>query len=298
LIAESFSMEASMLKLWPFLVSATFVLAAPAAALAARGEATTNVNMRAGPGTEYPAVSLIPADARIDIHGCLKDGAWCDVSWRGNRGWVDARYLDYFRGGHYVYLPDYVNIIDVPLVTFSLGDYWNDYYVGEPWYGRLGYWQGFWRSHGRYGHEGGGHGRFVREQGAPGPGQHAANAAANPGPLGGKERRHELVRSDQRPAVGVRGGFHPSVVGHVRPGQTQFGARAGTTHFAGHFGASHFGAPHVLSGFSASHVAGITPHAFASVGHGPIGGAPHVGGGIAHVGGGGFHGAAGGHGRR
>jgi uncharacterized protein YraI len=62
-----------MLKLWPFLVSATFVLAAPATALAARGEATTNVNMRAGPGTEYPAVSLIPADARIDIHGCLKD---------------------------------------------------------------------------------------------------------------------------------------------------------------------------------------------------------------------------------
>jgi hypothetical protein len=28
------------------------------------------------PCTEYPAVSLIPADARIDIHGCLRDGAW------------------------------------------------------------------------------------------------------------------------------------------------------------------------------------------------------------------------------
>ncbi len=38
-----------MMKFWQIPVAALFVLAAPTAALAARGYATTDVNMRAGP---------------------------------------------------------------------------------------------------------------------------------------------------------------------------------------------------------------------------------------------------------
>lgn len=133
-------------------LAAALLISTPVIALAARGYVTSDVNMRAGPGTGYPVVDLIPADAHVIIHGCLNDYAWCDVSWRGDRGWVSADYLDYFYRNRYVYFPDYVNVIDAPIVTFSLGTYWNDYYIGRPWYGRLSYWQGYWRSHGRYGY--------------------------------------------------------------------------------------------------------------------------------------------------
>ncbi len=134
-----------------FLVAA-LLISTPAVALAARGYVTSNVKMRAGPGTGYPVVDPIPADARVIIHGCLSDYAWCDVSWRGGRGWVFADNLDYFYNDRYVYLPDYADEIGVPILTFSLGSYWNDYYIGKPWYGRLSYWQGYWQSHGRYGY--------------------------------------------------------------------------------------------------------------------------------------------------
>ena len=130
---------------------AVLLISTPAIAFAARGYATSDVNMHAGPGTGYPVVDIIPAHARITIYGCLSDYAWCDVSWRGDRGWVSADDLDYFYNNRYVYLPGYADVIDVPILTFSLGTYWNDYYVGRPWYGRLSYWQSYWQSHGRYG---------------------------------------------------------------------------------------------------------------------------------------------------
>jgi len=68
-------------------------LAVPAAAWAAEGFATANVNMRSGPSTRYPAVTLIPAGESVEIHGCLADRPWCDVSFYGGRGWVAGQYV-------------------------------------------------------------------------------------------------------------------------------------------------------------------------------------------------------------
>jgi uncharacterized protein YraI len=128
-------------------VAAMLFIAVPGVALAARGYATNDVDMHAGPGVGYPVVDTIPAGAHVDIHGCLDGDSWCDVSWDQDRGWVAAAYLNYFYNNRYVYLPDYVGEIDVPLVTFSLGTYWNDYYVGRPWYHRRAHWQRYWHHH-------------------------------------------------------------------------------------------------------------------------------------------------------
>ena len=65
--------------------------------------------MRAGPGTEYPVVKTVPAGAPVNVHGCLSDHDWCDVSWSGDRGWVSADYLNYFYNNRYVYLPSYAD---------------------------------------------------------------------------------------------------------------------------------------------------------------------------------------------
>ena len=69
-------------------------IAAILCSLAAQGEAgaatvavaTANVNMRAGPGTEYPVVATIPAGSPITAWGCVADYSWCDVTWGGEIG--------------------------------------------------------------------------------------------------------------------------------------------------------------------------------------------------------------------
>ena len=96
-------------------ISAFIALAVPALAFAANGYTTANVHMRAGPGIGYPVVTTIPEGAKIEIHGCLADRDWCDVTWDGYRGWVSAHYLQYFYEDHYVYLPDYFDVIGVPI---------------------------------------------------------------------------------------------------------------------------------------------------------------------------------------
>jgi uncharacterized protein YraI len=129
---------------------AAAVLLMPAAALAAPGIVTTTVSLRAGPGEGFPTVDRIPGGAGVNIHGCLRGTAWCDVSWSNDRGWVSSQYLEYLYRNHYVYLPDYVDEIDVPVVPFMLTSYWSSYYAGRPWYHRRAYWSGYWQSHERF----------------------------------------------------------------------------------------------------------------------------------------------------
>jgi uncharacterized protein YraI len=130
------------------LLFAAALLLAPTAALAAPGLVSVSVGMRAGPGPGFPTVDRIPAGSHVNIHGCLRGGAWCDVSWQDDRGWISSRYLEYLYRNHYVYLPDYVDEVDV--VPFVLSSYWSSYYAGRPWYHRRAYWNGYWQSHARF----------------------------------------------------------------------------------------------------------------------------------------------------
>ncbi|QOZ80486.1 peptide-binding protein [Bradyrhizobium sp. CCBAU 53351] len=123
------------------------LLLAPTAALAAPGIVTVSTGLRAGPGPGFPLVDRVPEGARVNIHGCLRGNAWCDVSFSDDRGWVSSQYLEYLYRNHYVYLPDYVEEIDVPVVPFVLTSYWSSYYAGRPWYHRHAYWNNYWSSH-------------------------------------------------------------------------------------------------------------------------------------------------------
>jgi len=57
-------------------------------AAAAPAVATTNVNLRQGPGTASRAITTIPAGAPIDVTGC--EGQWCQVTFQGQSGFVIA----------------------------------------------------------------------------------------------------------------------------------------------------------------------------------------------------------------
>lgn len=136
------------MRLRSILVAA--LLLAPTAALAAPGIVTVSTGLRAGPGSGFPVVDRIPEGARVNIHGCLRGNAWCDVSFSDDRGWVSSQYLEYLYRNHYVYLPDYVDEIDVPVAPFVLTSYWSSYYQGRPWYRRHAYWNNYWTSHERF----------------------------------------------------------------------------------------------------------------------------------------------------
>src|SRR5258708_19477250 len=109
---------------------AAAVLLMPTAALAAPGIVTATVSLRAGPGEGFPTVDRIPGGARVNIHGCLRGTACCDVSSSHHLGWLSSQYLEYLYPDRYVYLPDYVDEIDVPVVPFALTSYWSSYYAG------------------------------------------------------------------------------------------------------------------------------------------------------------------------
>jgi uncharacterized protein YraI len=64
---------------------------APVAAQAAFTHTTSNLNLRAGPGTHYPVRKVIPAGAAIDVHSC--GHTWCYTAWAGHQGYVNHDYL-------------------------------------------------------------------------------------------------------------------------------------------------------------------------------------------------------------
>ncbi len=111
------------------------LVALPAIAEAAEGFATANVNMRSGPSTAYPAVTMIPVGAPLQINGCLNETPWCDVSFYGGRGWVAGRYIQATYQSRRIYVgPQYYRPLGIPTVVFNFDDYWGRYYRGRDFY--------------------------------------------------------------------------------------------------------------------------------------------------------------------
>jgi uncharacterized protein YraI len=117
-----------------------FGLIVPAASPAQTAYTGKTVNLRAGPSREYPLVARLPAGTPVEVNGCVDDWTWCDVSFGFDRGWVYAGNLEYpYQDRRVVILYD-GPILGFPIVTFSVGPYWDTYYHARPWYSRRDYW--------------------------------------------------------------------------------------------------------------------------------------------------------------
>lgn len=114
------------------LVACGLTLGVGQAVAAPPSVATANVNMRAGPGTAYPVVAVVPQGAPVQTFGCLANGSWCDVGYASARGWVSAGYLTMVVAGRTVVISPRVS---VPVVTFTPA-YWNVHYTSYSWYRR------------------------------------------------------------------------------------------------------------------------------------------------------------------
>jgi uncharacterized protein YraI len=125
----------SVKNLFVKIAAAGLLMLAPAIAQAAEGYSTANVNMRAGPSTRYPAVAVIPAGSSVEIRGCLSDVNWCDVEFYGGRGWVSGQYLQALYQQRRVYVgPQYYRPLGIPMIRFSVDNYWDRYYRNRDFY--------------------------------------------------------------------------------------------------------------------------------------------------------------------
>ncbi len=134
------------------------VQAAPPEANLGSGTVNTNVNLRRGPGTNYNVITLIPAGAAVVLGDC--NGAWCQVTYQGQDGYVIATSLG--QGGPppprsaaagYPPPPGYPPDYPAPVYVAPSPYYGPYYYYGYrpyyygygPYYGwRGGYWRRHW----------------------------------------------------------------------------------------------------------------------------------------------------------
>jgi uncharacterized protein YraI len=137
------TMEHNKIRGWMRTAAVSAALAVPLAAAAQQAFTTDMLNLRAGPGVEYPVVATLSEGQSLEVMGCQNGYDWCDVVLPdGLRGWVAASYLQFAYQGTPVPLASYAPAIGVPIVTFGLGAYWGSYYRDRPWYNEPRWWNG------------------------------------------------------------------------------------------------------------------------------------------------------------
>ena len=85
-------------------------------ALAIPGYSTAHLNLRSGPGTQYPIVGVMEYNVRSDITGCLVDYSWCSITVAGLTGWASAQYLVVDEGGSILQVDEQGAATGIPVV--------------------------------------------------------------------------------------------------------------------------------------------------------------------------------------
>ncbi|TAM00232.1 MAG: peptide-binding protein [Paraburkholderia sp.] len=116
------------------------LIASPPAAAQTPAFTNTTVNLFAGPAGDYPIVAQVPGGVPVSVWGCLAGFSWCDISLSGLRGWVWGGFLNYTFQGRPVPVMSYGPMIGLPVVTFSLGAYWGNFYRDRPWFRNQAHW--------------------------------------------------------------------------------------------------------------------------------------------------------------
>ncbi|MEX0408107.1 DUF1236 domain-containing protein [Aquibium sp. LZ166] len=81
--------------------------------------ATTDLNIRSGPGPQYEVVGAIGASEAATVNGCLQGSKWCQVTHNGIIGWAYSEYLAGDFGGERVVISAAPATAQVPVVDYD-----------------------------------------------------------------------------------------------------------------------------------------------------------------------------------
>ena len=81
--------------------------------------ATTDLNIRRGPGPQFEVVGVIAANDMATVTGCIQGSQWCSVSYNGIEGWSFSAYLATDFSGNQVYLAEPPPALALPTLTYD-----------------------------------------------------------------------------------------------------------------------------------------------------------------------------------
>ena len=105
-------------KIGSLALAGVFAFAGPALAQF-NATATTDLNIRSGPGPQYEVVGAIGASEAATVNGCLQGSKWCQVSHNGITGWSYSEYLTGDFGGQRVAISAAPATAQVPVVDYD-----------------------------------------------------------------------------------------------------------------------------------------------------------------------------------
>ncbi|MDR3375952.1 MAG: SH3 domain-containing protein, partial [Ancalomicrobiaceae bacterium] len=121
--------------------------AGPTPAAAVEGWARLSGTLRAGPESDYPAITRVARGDALDVFGCLSGYDWCDVAVGGERGWFPGSRIELASDGRRVRMSRSVaGGIGLSILSFGMTDYWASHYEGRSFYRDDRY----WRRHGMH----------------------------------------------------------------------------------------------------------------------------------------------------
>jgi uncharacterized protein YraI len=74
-------------------LSTASLLMGTAASAAVQANATTDLNLRVGPGPQFDVVDVIAGEDAVTVNTCLEGRNWCEVTYGETTGWAYADYL-------------------------------------------------------------------------------------------------------------------------------------------------------------------------------------------------------------
>lgn len=94
------------------LMAAGPVLADTAATVAA------DLNLRDGPGAQYPSIAVMPAGTEVPVTGCVEARDWCKVTFEDTEGWAYGPYLAVPVGEEIAAIAAAPETVEIATVTF------------------------------------------------------------------------------------------------------------------------------------------------------------------------------------
>ncbi|WP_332718446.1 DUF1236 domain-containing protein [Pelagibacterium mangrovi] len=73
--------------------TAGLLMAGTALAQTATATATTDLNIRSGPGPQFEAIGVIGSGETATVNGCITDSMWCEIDFNGTLGYAYSDYL-------------------------------------------------------------------------------------------------------------------------------------------------------------------------------------------------------------